>query len=63
MWIDSHCHLDAPEFDADRPAVVQRAVAAGVTHLVLPAVEVAHFDNVRRLALSLIHISEPTRPY
>ncbi len=50
MWIDSHCHLDAPEFDADRPAVVQRAVAAGVTHLVLPAVEVAHFDTVRRLA-------------
>ena len=50
MWIDSHCHLDAPEFEADRPAVVQRAVAAGVTHLVLPAVEVAHFDTVRQLA-------------
>jgi hypothetical protein len=50
MWIDSHCHLDAPEFDADRTAVVQRAAAAGVTHLVLPAVEVAHFETVRRLA-------------
>ena len=50
MWIDSHCHLDAPEFDADRTAVVQRAVAAGVTQLVLPAVEVANFDAVRSLA-------------
>jgi TatD DNase family protein len=29
MWIDSHCHLDAPEFDADRAAVVQAARAAG----------------------------------
>jgi TatD DNase family protein len=50
MWIDSHCHLDAPEFDADRPAVVQRARAAGVGQLVLPAVAVAHFDRVRALA-------------
>ncbi len=50
MWIDSHCHLDAPEFDADRQDVVRRAVAAGVGHLVLPAVAVAHFDAVRKLA-------------
>jgi TatD DNase family protein len=50
MWIDTHCHLDAPEFDADRAAVVQRARAAGVTQMVLPAVQVAHFDTVRALA-------------
>ncbi|HEY8711175.1 MAG TPA: TatD family hydrolase [Burkholderiaceae bacterium] len=50
MWIDSHCHLDAAEFDADRDAVVARARAAGVTQLVLPAVERGNFDTVRLLA-------------
>lgn len=50
MWIDSHCHLDAPEFDADRDAVVAAARAAGVAMLVLPAVAAAHFEGVRRLA-------------
>lgn len=50
MWIDTHCHLDAPEFAADRASVVARAAGAGVAMLVLPAVEVAHFDAVRELA-------------
>jgi len=50
MWIDTHCHLDAPEFDADRDAVLARARAAGVGLLVLPAVEAAHFEIVRTLA-------------
>ena len=50
MWIDTHCHLDAPEFRADAGAVRQRAAAAGVTHCVLPAVAAADFDTVRALA-------------
>jgi TatD DNase family protein len=49
-WIDTHCHLDAAEFDGDREAVVGRAREAGVGMLVLPAVEVANFDAVRALA-------------
>ncbi|MEO5698412.1 MAG: TatD family hydrolase [Burkholderiaceae bacterium] len=50
MWIDSHCHLDAPEFDTDRDAVVTRARAAGVTRIVLPAVSRSNFETVRALA-------------
>ncbi|MBL8328457.1 MAG: DNA-deoxyinosine glycosylase [Rubrivivax sp.] len=50
MWIDSHCHLDAPEFEPDREAVVERARAAGVRQLVLPAVERSHFAGVQALA-------------
>ena len=49
-WIDTHCHLDASEFDADRDAVWQRARAAGVAIGVLPAVKAAHFERVRELA-------------
>ena len=40
MWIDTHAHLDAPEFAPNREAVLQRAQAAGVGLVVLPAVEV-----------------------
>ena len=31
MFVDSHAHIDGPEFDADREAVIQRAHAAGVS--------------------------------
>jgi len=49
-WIDTHCHLDAPEFGATTHN--QRALAAtnGVAHCVLPAIEVANFEVVRTLA-------------
>jgi TatD DNase family protein len=49
-WIDTHCHLDAAEFDADRAEVRARARNAGVMHCVIPAVEVANFGAVRQLA-------------
>ncbi len=49
-WIDTHCHLDAPEFAADVAAVRARARERGVVHCVLPAVQVAHFEAVRALA-------------
>jgi len=50
FWIDTHCHLDASEFAGDVQAVRARAADAGVAHCVLPAVCVANFAEVRRLA-------------
>ena len=50
MLIDTHCHLDAPEFASDLQAVRARARANQVLHCVLPAVAVANFEAVRRLA-------------
>ncbi len=49
-WTDTHCHLDAPEFDADREAVIARARAVGVHRIVIPAVQVGHLEAVRDLA-------------
>lgn len=51
MWIDTHCHLDAPEFAADQVAPERdRARALGVGHCVIPAVERANWATVRQLA-------------
>ena len=50
LWIDTHCHLDAPEFTADLPAVRARARQAGVGLCVWPAVRAADFERVRALA-------------
>ncbi len=50
MWIDTHCHLDAAEFEADRDAVRAQARALGVGLCVYPAVDVNTLDVVRTLA-------------
>jgi len=50
VWIDTHCHLDAAEFDADRDAVVAAARAAGIGAIVIPAVDAGNFGRVRELA-------------
>jgi TatD DNase family protein len=48
--IDSHCHLDFPQFDADRAEVVRRAVDAGVMALVNPGTDLE--SSRRALALA-----------
>lgn len=49
MLIDSHCHLDAPEFDVDRAGAIARAQAAGVSAQVLPAIALSGFGKLRDL--------------
>lgn len=46
MLVDTHCHLDAAEFDADRAEVAAAAVSVGVGRIVVPAVERANFGAV-----------------
>ncbi len=50
FFVDTHCHLDAAEFAADRDTVRAQAAAVGVAHCVIPAVERANWDAVRQLA-------------
>ncbi|EMH3314015.1 TatD family hydrolase, partial [Burkholderia multivorans] len=50
MWIDTHCHLDAAEFDGDRDAVAHAARTAGVSRIVIPSVGRDNFTTVRELA-------------
>jgi TatD DNase family protein len=50
MWIDTHCHLDAHEFGAESLDVAARAARAGVSMIVIPAVERGNFGVVRELA-------------
>ncbi len=45
--VDSHCHLDADEFDADREAVLMRARERGVTRQIVPAVAAAGWPKLR----------------
>ena len=49
-WLDSHCHLDAPEFDPDRTAVIQNAQSHGVAWYVMPAVQAKDFLSLQKLA-------------
>ena len=48
--VDSHCHIDAPEFDSDRADVIARAVQAGVERLVAPAVDAASWPALKAVA-------------
>lgn len=47
VLVDTHCHLDAAEFDRDRDSVVARALNGGITRQIVPAVEAAGWPKMR----------------
>ena len=59
MWLDTHCHLDAPEFLADLGQIIENAHAAGVQGILLPAVRANDFVAVKEL----VHIYKDRIPY
>lgn len=50
MLVDSHCHLDFPDFDGDRDDLIVRARAAGVTKMVTICTRVSAEPTVRAIA-------------
>ena len=49
MFIDTHCHLDAAEFSVTSDALVQEALAVGVSTIVVPSVDVSNFAAVQNI--------------
>lgn len=49
-FTDTHCHLYSEEFDTDRSAAVERALEAGVTQMLLPAIDSQNTERQHRLA-------------
>ncbi len=47
--IDTHSHIDVPEFAEDRAAAIERARIAGVTMQIVPAIEAASFAALAQL--------------
>ncbi|QQM28777.1 TatD family hydrolase [Martelella lutilitoris] len=50
MLIDSHCHLDFPDFDAERDDLVARAKEAGVAQMVTISTRVKKFNQIVEIA-------------
>ena len=48
-WIDTHCHIDGEEFDADREAVLERARETGVSKIFVPAIDLANSKRILTL--------------
>lgn len=47
---DTHCHLDLEEFDLDRSIVLERAARAGVTHIIIPGINLSSSRAAIKLA-------------
>jgi TatD DNase family protein len=50
MLVDSHCHLDFPDFAGEVPAILARAKESGVDSFVSIGTKLSQFDGVRAVA-------------
>ncbi|MGO4621303.1 TatD family hydrolase [Ensifer sp. 2YAB10] len=50
MLIDTHCHLDFPDFEAERDAIVARAHEAGVEQMITISTRVKRFEAILAIA-------------
>jgi TatD DNase family protein len=50
-WVDTHCHLDAPEFKQTLAVVVDKAKEQSVKAILLPTVQASDWDQAKNLAL------------
>ena len=55
MWIDTHCHLDAPEFSSSLAEIIAAAREKNVQAILLPAVKVADTQHVQSLVSQYSH--------
>ncbi len=65
MLVDSHCHLDFPDFEQERDQVLERARAAGVELMVSICTRVRQFDRIRAIAerYPQVYCSVGTHPH
>jgi TatD DNase family protein len=65
MLVDSHCHLDFPDFAEERAAIVARALAAGIGRMVTISTRVKRFQQVVEIAESFneVYCSVGTHPH
>ncbi len=53
MWFDSHAHLEMQEFDPDRPRMIERAIAQGITGIITIGTDLE--SSLKALALARIY--------
>ena len=65
MLVDSHCHLDFPDFAEERDAIVARALAAGVKRMVTISTRVRRFPDILAIAEAYpeVYCSVGTHPH
>jgi TatD DNase family protein len=56
MFVDSHCHLELEEYDDDRSAVIERALADGVSLMLTVGTEERYFSKVTEIVEAYEHV-------